>query len=224
MMIRSYSGIQNTYKRASMTNNVMRRMGANSVRANSRGDYQSDLIAAFNAQTADTPVAPLVAAVAPDYYEDNGWRPTHAAFILGTYLAQNPDMTMDDVRRWAYLNHLDNWTPTVDRNDQTWLGYNGTANNADYTFAFLTKFPKFQLIQSLTDDWNNGLNVGALPAETSIAQPIPEPAPQPPAAQPPAMQPSAQPGLVQPGTGDMFANMSPVQKSVILGILGWLFA
>jgi len=50
------------------------------------------------------------------FYSDT-FRETRTAGVLAVLLDANPDMTWDDVLKWAHKNGKDDWTPNIDTDD-----------------------------------------------------------------------------------------------------------
>lgn len=103
---------------------------------------------------------------------------TRTAGILAVLTEAYPQMTWDDVLKWAHENGLDDWTPNIDTDDSQpnsvrLVGSDGFVN-------FDERFPWPSNGQSLFNDWRNGYEIGKLPpiytASPAIQQAFAEPA------------------------------------------------
>jgi len=114
------------------------------------------------------------------FSKETGWKVTRASGILALLLAENPEMTWPDIYAWCRANNqggiydgeqgLDDWPPSVSKNDRSATVGNGGAIWFDDRFSLPSNWP------TLFSQWSGGAVISELPeypaAETPQAAAI----------------------------------------------------
>jgi hypothetical protein len=108
------------------------------------------------------------------FYSDT-FRETRTAGVLAVLLDANPDMTWDDVLKWAHKNGKDDWTPNIDTDDSQ----DDDMRLISGEVYFDERFPFPDNWVDLFTKWKQNYEIGKLPpiqtASPAIQQAFTEP-------------------------------------------------